>query len=197
MTLGPGLEQIIRKGDYVMVELNCTPERFESCFSKMEFLTSYGYMKKVAEESGIQTFSYILPDSIYSGDDLSFQGYLQERGVMHSHRGTTKMEKKFEEDFSLMATRKKKKLSSMSIFSEIESIKGAGKKNLIFSGFNTEVDIMFNVMCAADLGFVPVVLSDGVSSPWELRHFNALEAMSRYSYIMDSRDVMEIKGDHL
>ena len=46
------------------------------------------------------------------------------------------------DSISLMATRKKKKLSSMSIFSEIESIKGAGKKNLIFSGFNTEVDII-------------------------------------------------------
>ncbi len=196
MVLGKEAANIISEGDFTFIEINCTPERFESCFSKMEFFNAYHYMRELIKKMSVQSFSYILPDSIYRGKSVEFREHMQNKNRIYSERGATEMERNFERNFRNFTMNPSTKCRSMSIFNSMgEGIQGF-RKNVIFTGFNTEADIMYNVMIAADLGFLPVVLSDCVSSPWEMRHFNALEMMSRFSYVIDTRDVMELMGDH-
>ena len=197
MVLGKEVEDIISDGNFTFIEINCIPERFESCFSKMEFITAYHYMQDLIKRIPVQSLSFSLPESIYSGKSREFMEHLKNRNRIHSRREITEMEREFEKDFRNMSRNPPIMCGTMSLFDSFgKDIQGFGE-NIIFTGFNTETDIMYNVMIAADRGFLPIVLSDGVSGPWEMRHFNALEMMSRFSYVIDTRDVMELMGDHI
>ena len=197
MVLGKEVANIISEGNFTFIEINCTPDRFESCFSKMEFITAFHYMQDLMKKIPVKPISFILPESIYSGKSEEFRMYMENRRKIHSRRGATEMEMEFEMEFRNMSRNSQIKCGTMSLFDSMDEDMQGFRENIIFTGFNTEIDIMYNVMIAADRGFLPIVLSDGVSSPWEMRHFNALEMMSRFSYVIDTRDVMELMGDHI
>ncbi len=197
MVLGKEVANIISEGNFTFIEINCTPDRFESCFSKMEFITAFHYMQDLMKKIPVKPISFILPESIYSGKSEEFRVYMENRRKIHSRRGATEMEMEFEREFRNMSRNSQIKCGTMSLFDSMDEDMQGFRENIIFTGFNTEIDIMYNVMIAADRGFLPIVLSDGVSSPWEMRHFNALEMMSRFSYVIDTRDIMELMGDHI
>ena len=197
MVLGKEVANIISEGNFTFIEINCTPDRFESCFSKMEFITAFHYMQDLMKKIPVKPISFILPESIYSGKSEEFRMYMENRRKIHSRRGATEMEMEFEREFRNMSRNSQIKGGTMALFDSMDEDMQGFRENIIFTGFNTEIDIMYNVMIAADRGFLPIVLSDGVSSPWEMRHFNALEMMSRFSYVIDTRDVMELMGDHI
>ena len=197
MVLGKEVANIISEGNFTFIEINCTPDRFESCFSKMEFITAFHYMQDLMKKIPVKPISFILPESIYSGKSEEFRMYMENRRKIHSRRGATEMEMEFEMEFRNMSRNSQIKCGTMSLFDSMDEDMQGFRENIIFTGFNTEIDIMYNVMIAADRGFLPIVLSDGVSSPWEMRHFNALEMISRFSYVIDTRDIMELMGDHI
>lgn len=60
---------------------------------------------------------------------------------------------------------------------------------VFITGFDTDAEVIVTASGTLSRGIMPVVVSDGVSSPSERLHFSALEILSNFSEIVDSREM--------
>ncbi|MHB1439397.1 MAG: isochorismatase family protein [Cuniculiplasma sp.] len=194
------VRDIIKKGNFIHFAINSDEKHFRASFSKMEYIMAYEYLNELNKKLSISSFSIIVPENIYRGNDRTFSKFINGRKQLFRDQPLTEMEKIFMNQFKDFMDPHKPEFTSarMSLwerFLESEHSVKVATKNILITGFDTDNEIFINALNAADMGFVPIVLSDCVSGPSERNHFNALEFMSRFTYIIDSRDLMSIMGD--
>ena len=63
---------------------------------------------------------------------------------------------------------------------------------VIVAGFDTDAEVLMSATGAISRGILPIIVSDGVSSPSERLHFGALEIMSGFAEIVDSREIQAL-----
>lgn len=68
--------------------------------------------------------------------------------------------------------------------------RNAGIKTLIFTGISTEIGVETSARHAQNLGFIPVVVQDAVSSGDPEAHERSLKNMSKMMPVMSSDDVI-------
>ncbi|MCL6014110.1 MAG: isochorismatase family protein [Candidatus Thermoplasmatota archaeon] len=190
----------IRSGDFIHIALNTNERYFRYAFSKMEYILAYEYLEELMERLSVHSYRISVPKNIYRGEDRNFKEYINERRNIFRERPLNDMEESFIDRFRHFELEKYPEIESdqMSIWNQesiMEIIKKEKKNHILITGFDTDNEIFINALNASDMGFVPVILSDGVSAPSERNHFNALELMSRFTYMVDSRDIMLMAGD--
>ncbi len=193
---------ILQEKNFIHLDINNTQDRFKRIFSKMEVMMAYEVIDELINSRKIESISITTPDSIYRGQDPAFNGYLNERVEILGDRNLTATERKFIEDHDAM----QKKLNMRSIRCKTDTVSlwrdNKVEKLLddrqcdyfIITGFDTETEILVNALEAVDRSKIPIIVSDCVSCPSERKHFSALEILSRFSYILDSRDIISLMG---
>ncbi|MGP6206500.1 isochorismatase family protein [Cuniculiplasma sp. SKW3] len=199
MMLIDSVKKILLSGDFIHICLNNDERHFTSCFSKMEFLTAYKYFNKFLNDMKIQNFYVSTPSALYRGKDAEFKEYVENKSIMFRTHSINEIEASLLAEYKGFKKAEGKWIKSMSISvfdsSNTEEMENFGnKRNIVFTGFNTELEIMLNCMAAADNGFVPIVISDCISSQSERTHFNSLECISKIAYVIDSRDIESMTG---
>ncbi|MCL4323448.1 MAG: isochorismatase family protein [Candidatus Thermoplasmatota archaeon] len=190
----------IKNGDFFHIAINTNEDYFRHVFSKMEYIMAYEYLENLMGRLSINSYRISVPDKIYRGNDMGFKNYLNERKNIFSKQPLNRLEEDFMERFRKFEIQKlpEIKLNRMSVWSEDKAMKlfeKEDKAHILITGFNTDNEIFINATNSSDMGFVPIVLSDGVSAPSERNHFNALEFMSKFTYMVDSRDLMIMAGE--
>ena len=108
----------------------------------------------------------------------------------------SKLDKKFENQFAnYILNMSPVKIQSPDIFSNEEvkrSIRSSGKKILFITGFFTEVDVLRSSASALDNGYISFVISDATSTYSERVYYEALDIISQYNEVIDSRDLMKL-----
>lgn len=199
MMLLDTVKKILISGDFIHISLNNDEKHFTSCFSKMEFMTAYTYFNRFLVDTGVLNLYVSTPSSLYRGPDSEFREYAETKNVMFRTHSINEIEASLLADYRKFRKADGKWIRSMamSIFdsgNSEETDNFGNKRNIVFTGFNTEMEIMLNCMVAADNGFVPIVISDCISSPSERTHFNSLECIARIAYVIDSRDLEGMSG---
>lgn len=199
MMLIDSVKKILLSGDFIHICINNDERHFTSCFSKMEFLTAYKYLNKFLSDMNIQSFYVSTPSALYRGKDTEFKEYVENKSIMFRTHSINEIEASLLSEYKSFKKAEGKWIKSMAISvfdsSNTEEMENFGnRKNIVFTGFNTELEILLNCMVAADNGFVPIVISDCVSSQSERTHFNSLECISKIAYVIDSRDIESMTG---
>ncbi|MGP6239370.1 isochorismatase family protein [Cuniculiplasma sp. SKW4] len=199
MMLIDSVKKILLSGNFIHICLNNDERHFTSCFSKMEFLTAYKYFNKFLNDMKIQNFYVSTPSALYRGKDAEFKEYVENKSIMFRTHSINEIEASLLAEYKGFKKAEGKWIKSMSISvfdsSNTEEMENFGnKRNIVFTGFNTELEILLNCMAAADNGFVPIVISDCISSQSERTHFNSLECISKIAYVIDSRDIESMTG---
>jgi hypothetical protein len=194
------LEEVFRRGDFIHISINDNFENFEKCFSKMEYIMAFEYMKPLMENLSIETYQIEVSDKIYRGSDPNFLDYVNQKISFSKKNNLSKMEVEFMEKYPEVKMKNSIpfKTDFTSIFNSTSGnslTENFKKSYLVFTGFNSDLEILINVLNASDNGYIPVVLSDCISHYSERKYFNSLEYMSKFSYVIDSRDVMGYMGD--
>ncbi len=199
MMLLDSIKEILLSGDFVHISLNNDEKHFTSCFSKMEFMTAYAYLNNFLQRNEIQSIYVSTPPSIYRGQDGEFKEYVETKNTMFRTHSINEIEASLLREYKGLKKADGKWIKSMSIsifdptnLEEMEDF--YGKKYFVFTGFNTDSEILLNSMLSSDNGFVPIVISDCVSSPSERTHFGTLECISKFAYVIDSRDIESMTG---
>ncbi len=190
----------IRDGNFFHIAINTDENYFRHAFSKMEYIMAYEYLEELMDRLSVNSYRLKVPKYIYRGEDKDFEHYINERRSIFKDHPLNKMEEGFMDRFRQFKIQKYKEIESdkMSIWNQksvMEIIDEEKKNHILITGFDTDNEIFINALNASDMGIVPVILSDGVSAPSERNHFNTLELMSRFTYMVDSRDIMLMAGD--
>ena len=193
-------ESTIKNGNFFHLAINTNESYFRHVFSKMEYIMAYEYLENLMGRFSINSYRVSVPDKIYRGGDTDFKNYLNERKNIFKKHPLNRLEEDFVVQFRKFKIQKQPeiKVERMSLWSEektVELFKREDKSHILITGFNTDNEIFINATNSSDMGFVPIVLSDGVSAPSERNHFNALEFMSKFTYMVDSRDLMIMAGE--
>ena len=188
-------QYLLSKDNIVLLSVNVRGEYFEKIFSKLEFLTAYSYIHKKIIEIGMPFLSVSFPDTVPDGSIGSL--FIQEKIDSILLRDTAKLnfEATFKKDFVALVAA----LDSYDIFKNqnrdlFDYLKRSKRKVVYITGFMTEFNIVAITLKIFNRGYIPVVVSDGVSSSRERMHFEALEILSNFSYILDSRDLIQEWG---
>lgn len=199
MMLLDSVKRILSSGDFIHISINNDEKHFTSCFSKMEFLTAYKYFNSFINDLKVANLYVSTPTALYRGKDAEFREYVENKSIMFRTHSINEIEASLLAEYKKFRKSDGKWIKSMavSIFDSgnAEEVENFGNKtNIVFTGFNTELEIMLNCMAAADNGFVPIVISDCISSQSERTHFNSLECISKMAYVIDSRDIESMTG---
>ncbi len=192
------ITHILKEGNFISIEINNTKKRFMQIFSKMEFVSSYGVIINLTKTTRTKKISISTSSYLYNGNDEDFNNYINQRSKIYSQKEVSKSENVFLEEYEYLLkhnTNKEIKIDSVSLWKNKEVMKIIDEcktRTVLLFGFNSDSEILVNAIEAMENGFVPIVVSDGVSCPSERRHFSSLEVISRFSYILDSRDILEI-----
>lgn len=168
----------------------------------MEVMMAYEVVEELINVRKIQSISITTPDSIYRGNDPAFNDYLNERVEILGDRNLTATERKFIEDHDAMQQKLNMssigcKTDTVSLWRDMKVERLLGDTQcdyFIITGFDTDTEILVNALEAVDRSKIPIIVSDCVSCPSERKHFGALEILSRFSYILDSRDIISLMG---
>ena len=186
---------LFSKDNIVLLSVNVKKEYFDRIFSKLEFLTAYSYIYKKILEMGLPFLSFDFLDS--PPNDSAGSGFMQNKINSIMMRDTSVLDSnvKFSDDFSALV----EALDPYNIINSQKNdffayIKGSGRKVVYITGFMTEFNIVAITLKIFNMGYIPVVVTDGVSSSRERMHFEALEILSNFSYILDSRDLINEWG---
>lgn len=196
------LEIILRERNFVHLDINNTQKRFEKIFSKMEVMMAYEVVEQLIDMGRVKSISINTPESIYRGNDSSFSNYLSDRLEILGDRNVSDMEKKFIEDHAAMKAQRHSnglqyETNSVSLWRDNRMeklLRGSKSPYCMITGFDTDTEILVNALETVDRSMIPIIVSDCVSAPSERKHFAALEILSRFAYILDSRDIISVMG---
>lgn len=178
--------RFLESKERIIIFLNPAIENFQNSFSKMEMITAMDYINSL---SGRTRFIAIGID--YDPQVTAHvQAFIKSRIALPHRQESTS----FVEAFA-------KHSSSFECVGRENTAKGLLQKAaglcirgepVYIGGFYTETDVLMFCSTVFLSGFLPVIISDLCSSPSERAHFSALEVASRFSKIMDTRDIQRV-----
>lgn len=175
--------------------INIQSSTFKRIFSKLEFLTAFSYLLDFAERKSIP---YSAVEYMGSPDDVtSISPYVKNKIEVMSGRKASTLPMPADFTGKFASLEKKSRLHSsttLNLRSAFREMKAAGLTVAFLTGFVTEFHVLGAAFEAIGEGIIPVVISDAVSSANERLHFQGLEIMSNFSFVIDSRDLMNRWG---
>ncbi len=192
--------KILKEENFIHLDFNNTESRFRKVFSKMEVMAAYDVLDQLILSRHALSLSIETPNSVYRGKDESFSNYLNERMELYGNRDITNSELTYLDQHHLRSkknqvARSKFSLSTISVWRDrklSEVLSREKSEYILITGFDTDCEVLINTLDTVDMAFVPIVVSDCVSCSSERKHFSALEILSRFSYVLDSRDIISI-----
>lgn len=175
----------------ILLSVNVNEKYFSKIFSKLEFLTAFSYIYKKTLALKIPIFSIDLLNS--SNGESIHSSFLKEKidSIMFREANPSSAEDRFNSDFrNLIEVSGLSKITSNNPNNFFQKLKRSKRKVVFITGFMTEFNIVSATLRILDMGGIPVVISDGVSTSRERMHFAALEILSNFSHVLDSRDLI-------
>ena len=187
---------IINEKKILVLHLNHKLETFSKVFSKFEVITALDFLKHACDKFQIPELFLNIDETTIKDDELYSYYKLKENRRKERITPPSKLDKKFESQFAnYILNMSPVKIQSPDIFSNEEvkrSIRSSGKKILFITGFFTEVDVLRSSASAMDNGYIPFVISDATSTYSERVYYEALDIISQYNEVIDSRDLMKL-----
>ncbi len=186
----------INKADVLILHINEEVAIFRDIFSKLEMVTALGFLDAASKKFSIP--SVFMHVSAPHNDDKSLEEYLQLKEKRRKDRktGPSALDNKFENQFLKYADMvSSMDVASHDIFTDSDVcklIEGSGRKILFFAGFFTELDILRSSASALDRGYIPFVISDATSTYSERIYYEALDIISQYNEVIDTRDLGKV-----
>lgn len=193
MVDGPYLDRdlamhFLKSDERSIVLINPTMENFRNCFSKMEMIAAMDYLKSLSGKT-----NFFRLEMRYDKNITAHLPAFRQTGDMktaHSANGSFLTEyEKLSDSFTSLG-----EVSSASGIIQVVSDKYSSGEPVYIGGFYTETDVLLFSAILFIGGFLPVIVSDMCSSSSERAHFSALETASRFSRIMDTRDIQRVQS---
>ncbi|MCW6168275.1 MAG: isochorismatase family protein [Thermoplasmatales archaeon] len=196
MDLSSAFTDIINEKKILVLHLNHKLETFSKVFSKFEVITALDFLKHACDKFQIPEL-FLNTDETAIKDDKLYNYYkLKENRRKERIAPPSKLDKKFEDQFAnYILNVSPMRIESPDVFMNEEatkSIRASGKKILFITGFFTEVDVLRSSASALDHGYIPFVISDATSTYSERVYYEALDIISQYNEVIDSRDLMKL-----
>ncbi len=188
------IEELLSEGnDFAFLFINMDTERFRDCFSKYEMTTGLELISRAVSDKGIPVFSVNtdVSNSVYNAPISASSNGPADIPVKSSY------DDQFQKQFNDLVKFIPEPLNAdfYDVFqsdSLKKRIRESGIRKLLICGFDSEKDILASVIGCVREGFVPILLSDCISSRSERVFFEVLNVLSRWSVVGDTRDLTKL-----
>ncbi len=178
----------------IIIFVNNSPEFFKGVFSKMEVIMALDYMSNFIKRYNINVLNTIrdINYSVKNEDLMNFKKEIDERRLMGKVPEST-MDERFIKDFNERSLHGDKyKVFKEDIFYKTgieDYIKRMNKSDILLCGFFTDTDIFISAVSGYIREFNVYIISDATSTYSERLYFQALEMVSQFCRVIDTRDM--------
>lgn len=186
-------ELLSKNKDYCFLFINMEKDRFKTSFSKWEMVSGLEVVFRVIDEFKIDLFS-VSTDCESLSDVKLTQAQNNGPGDIPFKSA---YDDKFLEQFDSFVKKIPKsitvKFHDVFFFQNVTApLVKSNLSKILICGFDAEREILASVIGAVREGFIPIVLSDCISSRSERVFFEVLNVMSRWAVIGDTRDMVKL-----
>jgi len=182
-------------GDVLILHINHRAEIFSDVFSKFEMLTALDFLEKASRKFVIPELFMNVDYAGRENSNLSKYYELKEERRRGRIVSASKLDQKFAEEFQKYVSGTSLTVNaSRDLFADnrVDNIlKRYGRKVLFLTGFFTEIEILRSSASALDNGYMSFVVSDATSTYSERVYYEALDIISQYNEVIDTRDLMK------
>lgn len=179
--------------NYAFLFINMKEERFLDCFSKYEMTAGLEVIERVVAKKNVPCYSVETEadtEKYMNFSSLSGEG---PSDIPVQSAYDTQFIEKFREMGRIVPEPLKTGFFDVFSFDELtRRLKERGIAKVILCGFDSEKEIIASVIGAVREHFIPVILSDCISSRSERVFFEVLNVLSRWAVIGDTRDMIKL-----
>ena len=193
------LSELIVPGRSLILLLNPDDQHFSRTFGKMEFNNAMKVLLDLHSGHGVPIIT-VACEYLNNTESLRDQVMKQKRDLRTSRSSSQSGQyenllKEYREVMRQLSDATAAVSNRENVFADnnvTDKVNFDITDRVIVAGFDTDAEVLMSATGAISRGILPIIVSDGVSSPSERLHFGALEIMSGFAEIVDSREIQAL-----